>query len=275
MKKIVLAGNALVPNEIFLNNLVPVLHDRIAGILVSTKISPSNPLETLRYTWRMFSTSGFRYGLYMMALWLAPKFRLGPTRQLLSIDKLGARYGVPVIKEPNFNSDKTQRILEGLKCDGLLSFYCDQIFSRDMINRSSFGMFNIHPSPLPDFRGIDPVFQQILNKMNSAGITLHEITPGIDEGPILESETTQKGFTNHLAMVVHLANRASVLAGRWIRNGSPLPTSQNSAKIEYPYSSWPSRKQVGQFYRNGGSLWQDIGLPAVGLEELKEGTNRD
>ena len=45
--------------------------------------------------------------------------------------------------------------------------------------------FNIHPSMLPDYRGGVPEFWQLADGVTSGGVTLHRITAGIDEGPIV------------------------------------------------------------------------------------------
>jgi methionyl-tRNA formyltransferase len=46
-------------------------------------------------------------------------------------------------------------------------------------------VFNIHPSMLPDYRGGVPEFWQLADGATSGGVTLHRITEGIDEGPIV------------------------------------------------------------------------------------------
>src|ERR1043165_9660039 len=38
------------------------------------------------------------------------------------------------------------------------------------------GFFNIHPGPLPEYRGPDPVFHQIRNQEKYATVTVHELS---------------------------------------------------------------------------------------------------
>ncbi|HTC01634.1 MAG TPA: formyltransferase family protein [Ferruginibacter sp.] len=50
------------------------------------------------------------------------------------------------------------------------------------------GFFNFHPSPLPAYRGADPIFQQIKNKEQTAGVTIHKLDENFDTGAIVQKE---------------------------------------------------------------------------------------
>lgn len=65
----------------------------------------------------------------------------------------------------------------------LISLEYDQIIktSRFMSNE----LFNIHFSLLPRYRGVYTSLWPILNGEEYSGVTLHRITPGIDDGPII------------------------------------------------------------------------------------------
>jgi methionyl-tRNA formyltransferase len=50
--------------------------------------------------------------------------------------------------------------------------------------------YNFHPGILPDYRGSGVYSWVLLNKESETGITLHEIDPDIDSGPIIEMAKT-------------------------------------------------------------------------------------
>jgi len=50
------------------------------------------------------------------------------------------------------------------------------------------GFYNVHPGPLPQYRGADPIFQQIKNKEKQAGICIHQVSQAFDSGPIAMQE---------------------------------------------------------------------------------------
>lgn len=47
------------------------------------------------------------------------------------------------------------------------------------------GFFNVHPGPLPAYRGVDPVFWQIYNREEQAGVSIHKLDEGYDTGPLV------------------------------------------------------------------------------------------
>lgn len=50
------------------------------------------------------------------------------------------------------------------------------------------GFFNFHPGPLPQYRGMDPIFQQIKNREKQVGVTLHLVDDHFDTGPVVMTE---------------------------------------------------------------------------------------
>lgn len=50
------------------------------------------------------------------------------------------------------------------------------------------GFYNVHPGPLPSYRGSDPIFQQIKNREKQAGVTIHLVDNGFDSGAVVNLE---------------------------------------------------------------------------------------
>lgn len=68
-----------------------------------------------------------------------------------------------------------------------ISTYFDRIFRERHIDRFDM-LLNVHNSALPAYRGVRPINWALKNGETSHGVSLHLITPGIDEGPILDQE---------------------------------------------------------------------------------------
>ena len=58
----------------------------------------------------------------------------------------------------------------------------------DILAISRFGGINIHGALLPKYRGRNPTQWSILNSETSTGVTIHEMTEGIDEGAIIAQQ---------------------------------------------------------------------------------------
>jgi len=93
---------------------------------------------------------------------------------------------------------------------------------------------NIHPSYLPDLRGVDPVLGSILYRRDS-GATCHLMDDGIDTGPIISR--VKIPFTDDLTatLLYQLSFYAekSSFVDAWNRNFSPLKIVQDLSNTIY------------------------------------------
>jgi len=81
-----------------------------------------------------------------------------------------------------------------------------QIRPRWMLESCSLGVWNLHFSLLPRWRGASPVNHAILAGDEETGVSLMRLTPGLDAGPVLAVtrrpiglEDTAEGLLGHLA----------------------------------------------------------------------------
>ncbi len=63
----------------------------------------------------------------------------------------------------------------------LSSYFVDKWFNKQL---------NIHPSLLPDFKGLDVHKRVIESKVKTSGCTVHLVRSGVDEGPIIGQLST-------------------------------------------------------------------------------------
>jgi len=68
--------------------------------------------------------------------------------------------------------------------DLVFSVFYDKIIRADFID-SCRRILNLHNGPLPRYRGVSPINWALKNEEDAHGVTIHEITPGIDDGPIV------------------------------------------------------------------------------------------
>ena len=70
--------------------------------------------------------------------------------------------------------------------DLVVSVLHGQIFTDLFISRVKFGIINLHPAPLPEYRGKNGPAHAIINNERKFGATLHYVDVGIDTGPIIK-----------------------------------------------------------------------------------------
>jgi methionyl-tRNA formyltransferase len=68
--------------------------------------------------------------------------------------------------------------------DLVFSVFYDRIIKPWFINKCK-RILNIHNGPLPKYRGVAPINWALKNNEIQHGVTIHEVTEGIDDGPIV------------------------------------------------------------------------------------------
>lgn len=69
-----------------------------------------------------------------------------------------------------------------------ISIFYDKILRAEFIDRFD-RLLNLHNGPLPRYRGVAPINWALKNDEDHHGVTIHEVTPGIDDGPIVSQLT--------------------------------------------------------------------------------------
>lgn len=74
------------------------------------------------------------------------------------------------------------------KCDLGIVFCCREKIPLSVANTPKYGSINLHGSPLPNYRGADPVYWQIRNGETQSALTAHLLTDQFDQGNIVAQE---------------------------------------------------------------------------------------
>jgi methionyl-tRNA formyltransferase len=90
---------------------------------------------------------------------------------------------VPLVGSGHFK-DIRDVTSEHWRADLVLSVFYDKIIKQWFIKKCA-RILNLHNGPLPRYRGVSPINWALKNGETLHGVTIHEITPGIDDGPIV------------------------------------------------------------------------------------------
>ncbi len=126
-------------------------------------------------------------------------------------------HGVPVL-QPNRIRDEADKV-RTLGADLMVTCAFGQILPREILDIFPLGVWNIHASLLPKYRGAAPIQWAVVNGETHTGITVMRTEEGVDTGDILLVKRTAIGETETAG---ELAARLSVLGGEAIVEGLRL-----------------------------------------------------
>lgn len=167
--------------------------------------------------------------------------------------------GIPVLRTKNINSEEGLKFLADLKPDILLAANFNQKIHPPIIALPAIASINIHPSLLPDYKGVDPVFAALFAEEKTLGVSIHKIDEDFDTGAILrQTEMSADPVKSVFYHQYKLFQSGALLAVDVINNfrNAVNPVRENSGGH---YDSWPSSAQVNVFTGRGGKLitWRD------------------
>ena len=144
-----------------------------------------------------------------------------PTFQQFSIDN---KVPLSVIESP---SDLNQMLIDyNIDLAIVVGWY--KIINIEIIPNSKF--YGIHYSLLPKYRGNAPLVWQILNGEENIGISLFEITAGMDEGDIIDQQSFKLNRDEGIDVALEKAQEASVVLLQ--KNLPKLSTQQENRVIQ-------------------------------------------
>ncbi len=135
-----------------------------------------------------------------------------------------------------------------LELDAAVVVAFGQILPAEVIDAPRLGSFNLHASLLPRWRGAAPIQRAIMAGDAITGVQVMRMTVGLDEGPVLLSETVRIGpldtagaLQDRLAQVgAQLLPRALAAVGR----GQAEETAQADAGATYAKKIKPAEARI-------------------------------
>jgi methionyl-tRNA formyltransferase len=102
-------------------------------------------------------------------------------------------HGTPVFQPQNVNLPESLADLKSLDADICVVAAYGQLLSAELLATPKMGAINLHASLLPKFRGAAPVQYAVWKGEAETGVTIFQIEPKLDAGPILGVLTTPIG----------------------------------------------------------------------------------
>ncbi len=175
----------------------------------------------------------------------------GSTRQTgKGMATIAADSGVSVIQPESINTPDGLAALMAFQPDLLVVAAYGQILKPEVIAAATRGAINVHASLLPKYRGASPIAHAILNGETRTGVTIINITPGLDAGDMLAQEAVDIGPAEttgelearlaplgaHLCLDVIQRMKAGPVSGT--KQDSALVTKAPKMKKEHGLIDW-------------------------------------
>ena len=90
-----------------------------------------------------------------------------------------------IFKKKKMDEKKLIRVLKEEKINLICLAGFMKILSRDFIKNFKGKILNIHPSLLPNYKGLNTHTRVLINKEKYTGCTVHFVSPKLDDGKII------------------------------------------------------------------------------------------
>lgn len=265
-KRVIFCTYSSIYSSKVLEQLIVDSEIEIVAIINSTRVlKPSlSPIFGSIYQLKI---SGLRYSSYLFFVtdfynWIQPLLKLQkwPLRSIHALAKLN---DIPILDSRDINTTEGIDFISEKKPNLILCAHFNQLIKEPILNLENVECLNIHPSLLPNYKGVDPVFFAMRDNVNKLGVTVHRMNNQFDSGEILiQSEMKLDKSKSLLFNNCELFTEGAKLAMNWMRDNQLHSTNRidNSVIKDKHYDSWPTRIDVKRFKKAGYRLMNFSGL---------------
>lgn len=101
------------------------------------------------------------------------------------LEHICIEHQIPFVRCKKINSEETCNFVEEAQPDLCVISHFERLIKPPLLCIPKMGFINLHPSLLPEYRGMSPQHWPIINGDSEAGITIHYVDEGTDTGNII------------------------------------------------------------------------------------------
>lgn len=232
--------------------------EEIRGLIIQSPMGKKTKKDLMRQMYGFYGMVDFtRMGWrYFKVAGLKKLGRLYPQSQWLDLQQMCAARNVGVLRSNNIHHPDVLQKLRHLAPDLIVSVAAPSIFRDELIHLPRLGCINIHHAPLPRYRGMMPNFWQLYHGEKKVGVTIHRMSPKIDEGDIILQREIAVDPGESLDELIRRTKRLGahymVEAIGMMKSGN-VQCRENRPE-EGSYHSFPKREDVRKFRAMGYRL---------------------
>jgi methionyl-tRNA formyltransferase len=153
----------------------------------------------------------------------------------LEVARIAAAHDIPVLLPSRPTEIREQLVSMNAKAAILVAY--GRIIPQSIIDIFPSGIINVHPSLLPKYRGPTPIESAIANGDKQTGVSIMQLTAGMDEGPVYAQTTVPlQGTETKFELYEQLATASAKLLLHIlpsILDGSLQPQPQDNTQATY------------------------------------------
>lgn len=220
------------------------------------------PKLSKRFIW-----SKFKESVVLATIAFLPKV-MGRGAIFRRLSSIARRHRAAFHQSQDVMSSETLKFIAQQKPDVVVTLF-HQIIKKDLIAIPALGVVNLHPGILPEFRGIQPYFWELMRGFGKGGVTLHLIDDEtIDTGRVLAKAqfATWAGMSVQLNYYLTSRCAAQILPQTLglLAAGALAPRAQDPQAGAY--YRWPDSQAVDQLQARGHPIvsWRDLAAMLIG-----------
>lgn len=149
---------------------------------------------------------------------------------------LAKKHGIPVYQFKKIRIDGVET-LKKIDADIMVTAAYGQILSQEILDITKYGVYNVHASVLPKYRGSSPIQWSLINGEKELGITILKTLAGLDNGPILMTQSikilTEDTVLSLMDKLAHIGAELMVKSLELLESDNYTLTPQNEAEMTY------------------------------------------
>ena len=149
---------------------------------------------------------------------------------------IAKEHNIPVYQFKKIRIDGVE-ILKKIDADIMVTAAYGQILSQEVLDITKFGVYNVHASVLPKYRGSSPIQWSLINCEKEIGVTILKTLAGLDNGPILLTQSMpilpEETVSSLMQKLGEMGADLMLKALDMLESGDYNLTPQNEAEMTY------------------------------------------
>jgi methionyl-tRNA formyltransferase len=164
-------------------------------------------------------------GHEVVAAYAQPPRPAGRGKQLqpTAVEQRAREVGIEVRSPKSLKSEEEQAAFAALEADVAVVAAYGLILPQAILDAPRLGCINVHASLLPRWRGAAPVQRAIMAGDDVTGVTIMQMEPGLDTGPMLLRRDVPIGSKNAMQLTDELAEVGAELMVEYLADPDRYP----------------------------------------------------